>query len=93
MNESGFESDIYPSDENLASVSSTMADPSDFLVILSIVLADPNLFLALRDLADALKTFHIAPINCARAIEALRNYFIPLGGSREDGWGTNAVGP
>jgi hypothetical protein len=61
------------------------ADPT-FLETLHIVLRDPTLSLALRDLIDGMRQFHIGPINCARAIETIRNYFIPAGGERRDGW-------
>ena len=51
----------------------------DFEKILRIVLAEPPLFLAMRDLIEAISLPHRAPVNCARAIRALRPYFGPPG--------------
>jgi len=54
--------------------------------VLRILLTEPPLFIALRDLIDAITIPHSSPANCARAVEALRAYFVPSGGQPSDGW-------
>jgi hypothetical protein len=53
---------------------------------MKLVFDDRNLALALRDLTEELRQAYSGPISCARAIETIRNYFIPAGGKRGDGW-------
>ena len=49
-------------------------------------MGDRNLALALRDITEGIREEYTGPISCARAIETIRNYFIPEGGDRKDGW-------
>jgi hypothetical protein len=60
---------------------------ADVHKILEMCLVEPPLFLAIRDLIDGMRTSYIAETNCTRAVETIRNFFIPEGGSRENGWG------
>lgn len=50
-----------------------------------IVIREPRLFLALRDLISALTYTDVAVVDCARAIEGLRNIMVP-DEDREKAW-------
>lgn len=60
-------------------------DDGRFERLLSIIYQDPPWFLALNDLVTSIYTPHVAPINCARAVEAIRHLF-RSGGTRSDDW-------
>jgi hypothetical protein len=78
--------DVIMEDRELAKFATAIQSSSDLQQFLKMCLVEPPLFLAIRDLSDAIKTSNLAEINCTRAIETIRNYFIPPGGSRKDGW-------
>ena len=63
-----------------------LAQQSDFEQVVLIALSDHSLRLALRDLTDALRQAYIGTIGAARAVESIRNYFIPEGRERKHGW-------
>jgi len=50
---------------------------SDLDKMLGVVLMEPPLFMALDDLIASIALPHHAPINCARAIDAIRNMIAP----------------
>jgi hypothetical protein len=54
--------------------------------VLKLVMSDPSLFIALNDLIVSLESGHLLPINCARAVEGLRNSLAPPEMSRKQGW-------
>lgn len=54
--------------------------------VFRIVFSEPALFMALNDLISGITLPHHAPVNCARAIESLRNLIAPPGTSRKDAW-------
>jgi hypothetical protein len=51
-----------------------------------IVVGEPAIFMALNDLIAGITWPHYAPVNCARAIEGIRNMITPLGTDRKQGW-------
>lgn len=54
--------------------------------IFDIILGNPNLFLRMDELIEVLRSNHVAPINCARVIEGLREYIAGAHLSREKQW-------
>jgi hypothetical protein len=58
----------------------------DFEEVATIAMRDRNLSLALRDLTDVLRQSYTGTIGAARAIESIRNHFIPEGANRDRGW-------
>jgi hypothetical protein len=78
--------DIVQTQRSFAALASSIHDDEGFREILKFILREPNLLLAVRDLADSIRFSDTAEINCTRAIEAVRNYFIPQNGERKDGW-------
>lgn len=64
----------------------TEQEKKDITQICSIVfLSDPALYVALNDLVESITFPHGAPVNCARAMDALRNLPAP-GLPKEQGW-------
>jgi hypothetical protein len=59
---------------------------NNFQAMYGLLVQDRLLMLALNDLIVPISRFDLAAINCARAIEALRNSMAPGGTSRESGW-------
>lgn len=76
---------IAPQQPELAVLSTAVAKPEDFSQVLRIVLTEPPLFLALRDLIEAMTEWHRAPVNTARALDALRHMIAP-GETPTRGW-------
>jgi hypothetical protein len=54
--------------------------------VYQLVLSEPALFMALNDLIVSITLPHHASVNCARAIEGLRNIIAPPGIDRKKGW-------
>ncbi len=77
---------VVPMQPDLGKLATALVGPGQFDELLKIVLSDPPLFLALRDLVEGITFFHRAPINCARAIDCLRQYFVAPGASKASGW-------
>lgn len=50
---------------------------ADFGGMCKLVMAEPNLFMALNDLIAAITYPHLATVNCARVVEAIRNCIAP----------------
>jgi hypothetical protein len=76
-------------DQSLPKFATALQSDEDFTKVVWMVNNDRNdrsLSLALRDLAASIDTVYAAPINCARVIETIRNYFIPPGQRRKHGW-------
>lgn len=57
------------------------------LDVLDEITKEPMLFLALRDLISALGSADLAVVDCARAIEGLRNLMVPDEEDRKKSWG------
>jgi hypothetical protein len=60
--------------------------PDNYDAMIRLVVSDRFLLLALNDLAVSISKFNLATINCARAIEALRNSMTPPDIDRTAGW-------
>ncbi len=87
---SGARSTLCPMSLPLASLCTVVVIKSgeaskSFNEALEIVFREPPLFMALNELLEAITQSHVAPVNCARAIERLRNMIAP-GMSRKHGW-------
>jgi len=54
--------------------------------VANVVFTDPVVFGALDDLVGAISHHHVTVINCARAVEALRNVMALPGASRIEAW-------
>jgi hypothetical protein len=83
---------MMPKDSSLKTlVTAINTDPSDtrdknFDTTFRRFIQEPGLFMALNDLIMAITLPHYAPVNCARAIEGLRNLVIPGDGDRKQSW-------
>lgn len=77
---------ILVRDESVMQYVTALSSPDDFSKIFTLLVDDDEMQLALRDLSDSVSSLYSAPISCARAIEAIRNKFIPPGGRKDDGW-------
>jgi hypothetical protein len=78
--------DVFAEDRELAALITSIKSNDDLVEIINMCMRETPLFSAVRDLSDSIKTHGAAEISAARAIETLRNYFIPEGGTRKDGW-------
>jgi hypothetical protein len=58
----------------------------DLAGMLQIVFSDPLVFMALNDLVTSIALPHHAPVNCGRAIEAIRELMTPVNGDKKQGW-------
>ncbi|HEX4311029.1 MAG TPA: hypothetical protein VHZ25_13435 [Acidobacteriaceae bacterium] len=79
---------IHPSLANLCTVRINNANvPGSFGFgdVMDHIIREPALFLAMRDLISALSYADLAVVNCARAIEGLRNIMVP-DENREKAW-------
>lgn len=70
----------------LRSLSRSVSTPTDFNTVFRIVMTDTKILLAVRDLVEAIDEFHEGPIKCGRSVDAIRAWFVPPGGKRDDGW-------
>ena len=60
---------------------------NNFDAMFRVVITDPSaVFLALTDLIASISGSHYAHINCARAIETIREAMTPQGKNRKSGW-------
>jgi hypothetical protein len=87
--EDGTSHEVGTEDQSLPKFATALRSPEDFTEVVRMISNDRHdrsLSLALRDLAGSIDTVYAAPINCARAIETIRNYFIPAGQRRKQGW-------
>ncbi len=66
---------VLPLDFELAALCSAFSLKSDEKSISELVASDKNLALALTDIVQANSNSFAIPVNCGRAIEALRQYF------------------
>ncbi|WP_316195839.1 MULTISPECIES: hypothetical protein [unclassified Bradyrhizobium] len=82
----GAEQPVIPQDQALASLVSVVPTEQEVAQLHHIVLTDHALAQALRDLADGLRTFHTGPVVAQRAVETIRNYFVPPGADYSAGW-------
>jgi hypothetical protein len=78
--------DIQPHEYAFAGLAKSLEKDGTLGPILELAIRDPNLMLALRDLADSIRHANESMINCARAIESIRNHFVPEGKKKDDGW-------
>lgn len=84
--EDGSSGRIMFQDQTIVPYATSVANQQDFAEILSLLYRNPEISLAVRDLADSMSSLYAAPINCARAVEAVRNQFIPDNGTEKQGW-------
>jgi hypothetical protein len=63
-------------------------ESKNFSTMYGIVLGNSQIFMALDDLIVSISLPHYAPINCARAIETLRQVMTPEAEDRKQGWET-----
>jgi hypothetical protein len=84
--EDGQISDLAIAEPSLAKLTTALRSETDVNTIVRLINDDKMLFLALRDLAESIRIRHSALINFARAIETIRNRFVPKGAEPEEGW-------
>jgi hypothetical protein len=65
---------------------SATLEENNFHRVLSIVSTDWKVFRSLRDLVEAITLPHESAVNCARAIEGLRNIIAPSSTERSHAW-------
>jgi len=87
---SGSRSILCPMDMRLAPLCTAFTikpgvGNTSFNEVLNIVLREPPLFMALNELVEAVTQSHVAPVNCARAVERLRHLVAP-GIERKESW-------
>jgi hypothetical protein len=63
-----------------------LTDTSDYKRIIQFAIEDHTFAMILHDITDGLRHRYTGVIGVARAMEGICTYFIPTGGTREDGW-------
>jgi hypothetical protein len=76
---------LYDTFGDTSQLSSAVKTVEDMQTLLPMVTTDPQTLLALRDLIRGVMTPHLGPIDCARALEAIR-YKIAPGEDRKKAW-------
>jgi hypothetical protein len=69
----GIRRQILPRSETLSELCTAFDLSKDFDWIFTTVLEDPSIWPILNDLISAINSFHVAPLNCARAVEGVRH--------------------
>lgn len=83
----GNESPIARRNEQLPALCTAFTLDSDsYTEALTIVTREPALLLAMNDLVSTLTQHHLAPINCGRVIDGIRNLISPPGTDSSQGW-------
>jgi hypothetical protein len=82
----GMESVIVFKDDRLPPLCTALTLTEGFDKIHNLVLGEPALFMALNDLIVAITLPHVAPVNCARAMERLRHLIASPGSSDKNAW-------
>lgn len=59
---------------------------ADFLTVRNTVISSPDLFMALEDLIQAITLPHVAPVNCARAMDRLKHSIATPTANDKQGW-------
>lgn len=81
---------ITPQDPSVASLCTSYSLQSekqqDFGAVLRIVAVEPNLFFALNDLVEAITIHHVAPVNCALAMDRLKHLIANPGAKNPEAW-------
>jgi hypothetical protein len=73
-------------DQGVQGIAKTLEDSAGLSTCIYMALQDPTLAHAARDLADSLRHRNNSASDLARCIETVRNYFVPEGGKRSEGW-------
>lgn len=82
----GSTTDIQSHERTFFGLAKSIDSDEAFSKMFAIALQEPETMLALRDLIDTVRFTYTAEVNCARAVEAIRNYFVPKGLDRKHGW-------
>jgi hypothetical protein len=82
----GTKSTLLPKDEALAGLCTAYDLANGFDEVHNMVLQDWRLFDVLNDLIMAITLPHVAPVNCARATERLREVIGVPGSNRKSSW-------
>jgi hypothetical protein len=65
----------------------TVVDSSEGMAkAINLLVRDRELSLAVRDITDCIRGTYTANLNLARSLESIRNYFVPTGDDRSEGW-------
>lgn len=80
----GTESNIFNKNPHVAELCTSF--DIDFGTVWNLLIREPPLFMAMNDLIVSITLPHHAAVNCARAIEGIRNLVIPRGVDRKEGW-------
>jgi hypothetical protein len=83
---SGAKLAIVSKDDTLAPLCTAFDLMKGFHTVHAIVLQDWRIFDALNDLILAISLPHVSPVNCARAVERLRNLIASPGSNRKNAW-------
>jgi hypothetical protein len=82
----GSRSPILLKDESLPSLCTAFTLTNGFDEVHTMVLQDWRLIGALDDLIAAITLTHVAPVNCARVVERLRELIASPGSGRKNAW-------
>ena len=82
----GITSQILQKDDRLSLLCTAFSLEHGFEELCIKVIQSPPLFMALRDLIAAISLPHVAPIDCARAMEHLKHLIAPPGTNDRQAW-------
>lgn len=86
----GSVTEIAPIDQRLPPMctahSLDLSRAADFNTVFNAVFTSPDLFMALEELIGAITLPHVAPVNCARAMDSLKHSIAKPDSSDKDAW-------
>jgi hypothetical protein len=88
----GIERTLSPQKTSLAglctafNINASYKGSDNYWAMLQLIIAEPRILLALNDLVASISHFHLAALNSARALEAIRTAMTPQGIDRDQGW-------
>ncbi len=82
----GMHSPMLCGDDRLRPLCTAFTLTTGFDEVHAMVLQNPTLFMALNDLILAITLPHVSSVNCARAMERLRQLIAPDGGKDKKAW-------
>jgi hypothetical protein len=83
--ENGRQWELVGREPDLATIATSLKDPG-FDQIHKILLTNLDLSLVLRALIEGMTFFNRAPLAASNGVDGIREYFVPSGGKKEDGW-------
>ncbi len=87
VNPNGKERILGPQTDRVSGLCTAFTlEPTSYSAMVMLLISEPRILIALNDLVASISSFHLASINCARAVEAIRTAMAPETMDRNDAW-------